>query len=131
MTAQTAAAQNTAGKLSTQRWMLRMESIAIIAAAIAVYAAYDFSWWMLPVLFLIPDLSMLGYLLDNRTGAAVYNAVHIHATPLAFGAGAFLTGWSFGIQFALIWVLHIAVDRLLGYGLKYEDSFKHTHLDQV
>jgi hypothetical protein len=29
---------------------------------------------------------------------------------------------------ALIWINHIGVDRLLGYGLKYADGFKWTHL---
>ena len=26
---------------------------------------------------------------------------------------------------------HIAVDRLLGYGLKFTDSFAHTHLGEI
>ena len=125
------ATQGTADRISTQGWLLRVESLTILAAALAVYAAYDFAWWMLPALFLVPDLSALGYLLGARTGAAVYNAAHIYAAPLALGGVAFATGWDLGIQLALIWVVHIAVDRLLGYGLKYADSFKHTHLDEV
>ena len=32
------------------------------------------------------------------------------------------------MPFALIWVNHIGVDRLLGYGLKYSNGFGWTHL---
>lgn len=136
MTVQTANATDSAALTGSSRstfprWMLRVESLGILAAALAVYGAYDFAWWMLPVLLLAPDLSMLGYLVGTRTGAVVYNLAHIYATPLALGAVALLAGWSFGFQFSLIWVMHIAVDRTLGYGLKYADSFKHTHLDAV
>jgi hypothetical protein len=29
------------------------------------------------------------------------------------------------------WAFHVAVDRALGYGLKYPDSFAHTHLGWI
>ena len=32
---------------------------------------------------------------------------------------------------ALIWLGHIGVDRLIGYGLKYPTAFKDTHLQRV
>ena len=32
---------------------------------------------------------------------------------------------------ALIWVAHIGMDRLMGYGLKYPSAFKDTHLQHV
>jgi hypothetical protein len=31
----------------------------------------------------------------------------------------------------LIWGAHIALDRVLGYGLKYPDGSKETHLGRV
>ncbi len=117
--------------ISTQGWMLKIENGAIAAAALALYAVNDYSWIVFVLLFLLPDLAMLGYLLGNRVGALVYNAVHIYATPLALGALAWLVAWPLGIQLALIWVFHIAVDRVIGYGLKYESGFKETHLDRA
>ena len=117
--------------ISAQGWTLRVENLAILVAALAVYAAYDFRWWMLALLFLAPDLAMLGYLLGNRAGAAIYNGAHTYATPLLCGGLALLLGWPLGVQLALIWVIHIAVDRLVGYGLKYGDGFKETHLGRV
>jgi len=35
------------------------------------------------------------------------------------------------MQLALIWLVHIGADRLLGYGLKYPTAFKDTHLQRV
>jgi hypothetical protein len=32
------------------------------------------------------------------------------------------------LALGLIWLAHIGMDRLLGYGLKYADHFQHTHL---
>jgi hypothetical protein len=35
------------------------------------------------------------------------------------------------LALGLIWLAHIGADRLLGYGLKYDDHFQHTHLGQL
>ena len=35
------------------------------------------------------------------------------------------------IQAGLIWLTHIGVDRLVGYGLKYPTDLKRTHLQRV
>jgi Domain of unknown function (DUF4260) len=34
-------------------------------------------------------------------------------------------------QVGLIWLAHIGIDRVLGYGLKYPTGFKDTHLSRV
>ena len=131
MIVQSTSSQSTSNQIVTPGRMLRVESLAIVAGALALYAASDFSWLWLVVLLLTPDLSMLGYLFGTRIGAITYNAAHTYSAPIALGAIALLTGWSIGVMLALIWIVHIALDRLLGYGLKYGDHFKHTHLGQV
>jgi hypothetical protein len=50
-----------------------------------------------------------------------------------FGPGALvMIGVSSGVQqlsaLGLVWFAHIGMDRALGYGLKYDDAFTHTHL---
>jgi Domain of unknown function (DUF4260) len=42
-------------------------------------------------------------------------------------------GWWQGkpLVLGLVWLAHIGADRLLGYGLKYDDNFQHTHLGQL
>ncbi|WP_281964856.1 DUF4260 family protein [Serinicoccus marinus] len=49
------------------------------------------------------------------------------ARPRLGGAGD--ARWSLFV--AGTWAFHIAVDRLLGYGLKFTDSFAHTHLGEI
>jgi Domain of unknown function (DUF4260) len=36
-----------------------------------------------------------------------------------------------GLALAAIWALHIGVDRMLGYGLKYPTAFKDTRLQRI
>ena len=82
----------------------------------------------LAALFLVPDFSMLGYLLNPKIGAAGYNVVHSYFAPLALAAAALATNHQAILPFLCIWTAHIALDRALGYGLKYPTAFSHTHL---
>ncbi len=34
-------------------------------------------------------------------------------------------------EISVIWIAHISMDRLLGFGLKYPGSFKFTHFQAV
>ncbi len=51
------------------RLLLRLEGLALLIAAVWFYIRLDMSWEMFAILFLVPDLSMLGYLADERIGA--------------------------------------------------------------
>ena len=113
------------------RLLLRLEGLALAVAALTLYAERDYSWLLLAVLALAPDLSFLGYLAGPRIGAAAYNVLHTLVGPFALATAALLTDWDLGIQLAAIWALHIGVDRMLGYGLKYPTAFKDTHLQRV
>ncbi len=61
----------------------------------------------------------------------VYNSVHHYGGPLMLGIIAFWLQHQLLLQLALIWLSHISVDRVFGYGLKYDDAFKHTHLQEL
>lgn len=108
--------------------LLRLEGAALLALTLIAYAHLGGNWILFAVLLLTPDLSWLGYLAGTTIGAACYNLVHATVLPLALGAYALLGGQTSLLPFALIWLAHIGMDRLLGYGLKYPDSFTHTHL---
>jgi hypothetical protein len=47
------------------------------------------------------------------------------------GALAVFEHWHNTLLFAIIWMAHIGLDRMLGYGLKYPTFFKDTHLQRV
>jgi hypothetical protein len=50
---------------------------------------------------------------------------------VALGVAGVLAGTDVAIQVALIWLAHVGVDRLLGYGLKYPGAFRDSHLQRV
>ena len=111
--------------------LLRLEGLAVAAASIVLYAQTGASWWIFAALWLVPDLSMLGYLKDACWGARCYNAIHSYVLPVTLALTALLLHARGLLPIALIWVNHIGVDRLLGYGLKYSDGFAFTHLGHL
>ena len=110
------------------RVLLRLEGAAVLALCLVLYRRAELGWTWFLVLFLAPDLSLLGYLRGPRAGAAAYNAVHSYVGPLLLGTGALVQGSGAAAAVALIWAAHIGLDRALGFGLKYRSGFKHTHL---
>lgn len=110
--------------------MLRIEGAALLAASVALYWLNGGSWWLLALLLLAPDVSMLGYLAGPRVGAAAYNAFHSYPLPMILGVLGLLWGAHFAGAVSLVWLAHIGVDRLLGYGLKYPSGFGDTHLSR-
>lgn len=111
--------------------LLKTEELAEMLLAVAVFSQLPYAWWVLPATFLLPDLSMLGYLAGPRVGAISYNLLHYKGLAVAVG----LAGWALGQPLLLlagtVLLLHSAFDRALGYGLKYGSGFQHTHLGQI
>jgi hypothetical protein len=119
-------------RLSSVVLLQRLEGLAAAAVAAVLYARTGASWWVFAALWLVPDLSMLGYLASPCTGARLYNAYHNYVAPIALGLGAVLFHLhGLWLPVALIWINHIGVDRMLGYGLKYGDGFGYTHLGRL
>jgi hypothetical protein len=111
---------------------LRLESLAVVVAAVALYFDGDYAVWAFFAFLLAPDLSFAAYLAGPRVGAVVYNLAHTYAFPVALAAACLLTGEAgVPVQIALIWGAHIGVDRVLGFGLKYPTAFKDTHLGRI
>jgi hypothetical protein len=108
-----------------------VEGAAILFLSVFFYRTTHGGWLLFALLFLAPDLFMLGYLINTRIGAAVYNLVHTTTLPLFFIGFALLLNQSKFLPYALIWLAHIGIDRMLGYGLKYQANFKDTHLQHV
>jgi hypothetical protein len=108
--------------------LLRLEGLAVAAVSAVLYAHTGASWWLFAALWLAPDLSMLGYLAGPSWGMRIYNAIHSYVTPLTLLLCSLLLHTSNQLPFALIWINHIGVDRLLGFGLKYRAGFGWTHL---
>jgi hypothetical protein len=111
--------------------LLRIEETTVLIATLFAYQHLQNSWLLFAILFLTPDLFMLGYLLNVRAGAATYNLAHTITLPLILLLASYVEHWHLASALALIWTAHIAFDRLLGYGLKYPTYFKDTHLQHI
>jgi hypothetical protein len=110
---------------------LRLEEAAMLAASLLLFREHHFPWGWFAVLFLAPDLGMLGYLAGTKAGAMSYNLFHHKGLAIL----VYLAGWAGALpslQFAgILLFAHSSFDRMLGYGLKYGDRFQHTHLGMI
>jgi hypothetical protein len=111
--------------------LLKLEEAFLFGLSIFLFSKLDYAWWWYPALILAPDLSILGYIKDARLGAITYNFIH----HKALGISLFVLGMVLGNQLiqltGLILFGHSSLDRILGYGLKYSDSFQNTHLGVI
>ena len=104
--------------LSLPNVLMRLEGLALLAAAVALYAHQGYGWLALVLLLVAPDLALVSYLLNRRVGAVVYNLVHTLTLPLVLGVFGVWTGQPLWTQVALGWVAHIGMDRTLGLPLR-------------
>ena len=111
--------------------VLKLEELGLLVLGIYLFNLLDYQWWWFLVLILTPDFSMIGYLFGNKKGAICYNLFHHKAIAILI----YLVGIYFGqeiLQLAgVILFSHSSLDRLVGYGLKYESGFKDTHLGKI
>lgn len=114
-----------------EKKIIHLEGVIVLIAAIYIYALNGFSWLIFLLLLLVPDVSMLAYLINNHIGAQVYNLFHTYIVSiLLILIGVFLKS-DVPLMIGLIWTAHIGMDRLLGYGLKYKTGFKDTHIQKL
>lgn len=110
---------------------LKLEELGMLLLGLFLFTPLEYSWWLFAALFFVPDVGMLGYLFGNKAGAIGYNVFHHKGIAiLLYLSGLYLQ--STGLQLAgLVLFSHASFDRLLGYGLKYENGFRFTHLGEI
>lgn len=111
--------------------LLRLEGLALALGAVAVYATTGGAWWLFALLLFLPDVSMIGYLRGPRLGAACYNFAHTTTLPILLAVSGHLAGQPVAVLVGLVWLTHVGVDRMLGYGLKSGSGFHDTHLGRI
>jgi hypothetical protein len=112
-------------------WWQRAEGGFILAGALWWYHLNAGNWWLFLLFLFSVDISCLGYLKNPRVGAFFYNLGHSLILPITIMVFAHPGHMHHLFNAALIWAAHIGFDRMSGYGLKYQDSFKHTHLGMI
>lgn len=111
--------------------VLKLEELGIFVLSIFFFSQLNFAWWWFPVLLLAPDIGMLGYLFNPKIGAFMYNLFHHRLVAAIIGIIGLSLANPYWQLAAVILFAHIAMDRVVGFGLKYNDDFKHTHLDEL
>lgn len=111
--------------------ILKLEELLMLALAIYLFTFLDYSWWLFAAFFLAPDLGLLGYLVNTKIGAITYNFFHHKGVAIAFYFGGILLNMPVCMFIGIIMFAHSSFDRVLGYGLKYSDNFKNTHLGTI
>lgn len=113
------------------KYSLKLEELASFILSIYLFNQLNYAWWWFLALILLPDIGMFGYALSNKFGAITYNIFHHKGIAIFL----VLIGWQLNQeQITLTGIIlfgHSSLDRIMGYGLKYQDSFKDTHLGKL
>lgn len=111
--------------------VIKLEEVSLFILGIYLFSLLNYQWWWFLVLILAPDFSMLGYIANNKAGALSYNLFHHKGIAVLL----YLCGCYLQVELLqLIGVIlfsHSSMDRMFGYGLKYEQGFKYTHLGEI
>jgi len=111
--------------------LLKLEELGQLLLSILLFSQLDYAWWVFPACILLPDLSMIGYIVNPKTGALIYNFFHHKLLAIIIlGLGFWLNNAPLTLAGVILFG-HAAMDRIFGYGLKYPDNFKNTHLGWI
>ena len=117
--------------ISLTKFLLHIEGLVVLVLSIYFYFHLQFSWVAFLILLLAPDLSALGYLKNVKIGSVLYNLFHTYTIPAVMMIFGLVMNNSLSLMMSLIWLAHIGMDRMFGYGLKYPTTFHDTHLNRV
>ncbi|WP_299433501.1 DUF4260 family protein [uncultured Meiothermus sp.] len=109
----------------------RLEGLVLSVGGVWAWLALGGAWWLLLLLFLLPDLSLLGYLVGDKVGAAAYNLVHSYPLGAVLLAAGLMWQIPLLLLAGILLLAHIGGDRALGYGLKLPTGFQDTHLGRA
>lgn len=108
--------------------LLKLEELGLFLLSIVLFNQLDYAWWIFPACILLPDLSMIGYLVNPKIGSYLYNFFHHKLVAVAILIlGIWLNNPLLNLSGVILFG-HSAMDRIFGYGLKFKDNFKNTHL---
>lgn len=98
--------------------LLRLEELALVFLSFYLFLGLDYAWWWFPVLFFVPDVSLFGYLINQKLGTTIYDFIHHKALAILLYLGGSLTQLP-ALQLAGVVMLgHSSFDRALGFDLQ-------------
>jgi len=111
--------------------ILKAEELLMFVLGIYLFSLLDYQWWWFLVLILTPDIGMLGYLVGNKAGAIGYNIFHHKGVAIIIYFLGIYLSLPLCQLIGIILFSHASMDRIFGYGLKYNKGFKFTHLGEI
>jgi len=110
---------------------LKIEELFMFGLGVYLFSQLPYQWWWFLVLILAPDIGMIGYLFGNKVGAFMYNLFHHKGIAIViYLLGVYLSSPIVQL-IGVILFAHSSMDRIMGYGLKYDKGFKFTHLGKI
>ncbi len=110
--------------------LLSLEEVAQLAAVIYLLvnlpAHFSIGWCV--VIFFLPDVYAMGYLVNNTLGTFMYNLAHHKLVAIGLIAIGYFKGNTAALQLGYLFYAHSCFDRAIGYGLKYLGNPNKTHL---
>jgi hypothetical protein len=110
---------------------LKLEYLGGLVLACFLLSQLHYPWWLFAALFLTPDIGMLSYVINPKVGAATYNTFHHFGLAVVFYIVGSVVHMPILQLVGTVMIGHLSFDRVVGYGLKYADSFKHTHIGEL
>ena len=102
--------------------LIKLEEIALVILAFYLFLTLGYAWWWFPILFFVPDVSLLGYLINQKLGANIYNVVHHKALAILFYLLGSLTHIAMLQLAGVVMFGHSSFDRALGFELQQSIS---------
>jgi hypothetical protein len=98
--------------------LIKLEELAFVVLSFYLFLALDYAWWWFPLLFFIPDVSMIGYLISSKAGTVTYNFIHHKALSVLLYLFGGLTQLPLLQLAGLVMFGHASLDRALGFELQ-------------
>lgn len=118
--------------MSIARVVLHLEGLVLFLVCLYLYYLTQASWALFILLFFIPDFAVLGYVKrDKKIGAIIYNSVHNYVLSVFLMVIGLYTTYQIFYPLGIILTAHISLDRFMGFGLRYTDVFRITHIQKT
>lgn len=114
------------------KYQLKAEALGLFILFVLTYFHfYPGTWVFFVSLFFVPDVSFALYFFSNKWATMAYNLFHHQGALALLLIIGYLLKEDILMKLALVFLAHSTFDRIAGYGLKYFDSFDHTHLGWI
>ncbi len=112
--------------------LLILEELMLFIGSVILFGlATTYNWWIFALLFFLPDVSFAAYLINTTIGSWIYNILHHKGIMIGLLLAGYFAEVEWLLAVGIVFLGHAAFDRVFGYGLKFPDDFKHTHLGRI